>query len=86
MIEKLKRKVSLIITLSISSILIGIILIFAILNYNNTIDVSVSTFDRFNDLSKIKNIPQEQMDMNEDSIKIEWENTYSFIIDNGKIV
>lgn len=86
MIEKLKKKVSLIITLSISIILIGIILIFAILNYNNTIDVAVSTFDRFNDFSKIKNIPQDQMDINENSIEIEWENTYSFIIDNGQII
>ena len=61
MIEKLKKKVCLIITLSISTLFIGIILVFAILNYNNTLNAITSMLDRFNNFPREINSGEEKI-------------------------
>ena len=56
MINKLKSKVFFILMFSISFIVLGTILIFAYLNYNNTINAATSTLESFNDFSKMQGI------------------------------
>lgn len=85
MIKKLKSKVFLIIMLSVSLILIGIIVIFAYLNYNNTINAATSMMDRFNDFPKEPN-NKDDTHINDDQMSMNLDNTYSFMIDNGKII
>ena len=46
MIKKLSQRIFLLIMISLSTIILGIILIFAILNYTNTISSRVSMMDR----------------------------------------
>lgn len=47
MIKKLKVRIFLILMLSISAIVVGTITIFAIINYNNTLNIASSSIDRF---------------------------------------
>lgn len=83
MIEKLKNKVCLIITLSISTLLIGIILIFAILNYNNTLNAITSMLDRFNISPKGTNISEERFSLDEN--KLDMYKIYLYVINGNKI-
>ena len=59
MINKLKKKVFLILNTSISVILIGVIIIFAYMNYKNTLNTATVMMDRFNEFDK------KQIDMKE---------------------
>lgn len=85
MIEKLKNKVCLIITLSISILLTGVIIIFAILNYNNTLNAITSMLDRFNNFSRENNSSEERLNANEDRLAINMYKIYSYIISENKI-
>ena len=49
MIKKLKQKIFLIIMLSLSIIIIGVIILYASLSYNNTLNTTVSMMNRFVD-------------------------------------
>jgi len=49
MIKKLKQKIFLLIMLSLSIIMIGIIILYASLNYNNTLNTTISMMNRFVD-------------------------------------
>ncbi|MBQ2836416.1 MAG: GHKL domain-containing protein [Clostridia bacterium] len=49
MIKKLKQRIFLLIMLSLSIIMLGIIILFTSLNYNNTINTTVSMMNRFVD-------------------------------------
>ena len=49
MIKKLKQKIFLLIMLSLSIIMIGIIILYASLNYNNTLNATISMMNRFVD-------------------------------------
>ena len=49
MIKKLKQRIFLLIMLSLSIIMLGIIILFATLNYNNTINTTISMMNRFVD-------------------------------------
>ena len=94
MINKLKKKVFLILNTSITVILLGIILIFAYMNYKNTLNTATVMMDRFNEFDK------KQMDMKEPPIDSEQEKqeppemmqdsvidgNYYFAIENGKII
>lgn len=90
MIKKLKNKVFFIIMFSISIILFGTILIFAYLNYNNTITAVTSMLDRFGDFQKGENRPNEREEINKEfnnqNFSIDLSNTYSYMIEDGKII
>ncbi|MGN1327943.1 MAG: hypothetical protein ACI4VQ_07725, partial [Clostridia bacterium] len=47
MIKKLKNRIFLIIMISLLTVILGVILLFAVLNYRNTINSRVSMMDRF---------------------------------------
>ena len=49
MIKKLKQKIFLLIMLSLSIIMIGVIILYAALNYNNTLNTTISMMNRFVD-------------------------------------
>lgn len=86
MIKELKTKVFWILMLSISVVVLGIILIFAYLNYSNTINAGTSMMDRFNNFEKIQTSNEERVQINQNNIAtIDLSNTYSYIIDQGKI-
>ena len=60
MIEKLRKKIFWIIQLSLSVIVLGVIIIFTIYNYRNTITSSTMTMDKLERKSEIKeNEPKE---------------------------
>ena len=90
MIKKLKNKVFFIIMFSISIILFGTILIFAYLNYNNTITAATSMLDRFGDFQKGEDRPNEREEINKEfnnqNFSIDLSNTYSYMIEDGKII
>lgn len=90
MIKKLKNKVFFIIMFSISIILFGTILIFAYLNYNNTITAATSMLDRFGDFQKGENRTNEREEINKEfnnqNFSIDLSNTYSYMIEDGKII
>lgn len=90
MIKKLKNKVFFIIMFSISIILFGTILIFAYLNYNNTITAATSMLDRFGDFQKGEDRPNDREEINKEfnnqNFSIDLSNTYSYMIENGKII
>lgn len=90
MIKKLKNKVFFIIMFSISIILFGTILIFAYLNHNNTITAATSMLDRFGDFQKGENRPNEREEINKEfnnqNFSIDLSNTYSYMIEDGKII
>lgn len=67
---------------STTVIILGIILLFAILNYNNTINAATMMMDRFNEP------PKEQKDMEMQNIEptIDLSNTYTFTIEEGRII
>ena len=94
MINKLKKKVFLILNTSITVILLGIILIFAYMNYKNTLNTATVMMDRFNEFDKkqmdMKEPPtdseqekQEPPEMMQDSVI---DGNYYFAIENGKII
>lgn len=95
MINKLKKKVFLILNTSISVILIGVIIIFAYMNYQNTLNTATVMMDRFNEFDKkqidMKEPPteiadtekQEPPEMTEGSAI---DGNYYFAIEDGKII
>ena len=55
MIKKLKQRIFLLIMLSLSIIIIGLIVLYASINYNNTINTTVSMMTRFVDGEQKRN-------------------------------
>ena len=101
MINKLKKKIFLILMLSISVVLIGAIIIFAYINYKSSINASTSIMERVNDFGKIQENSQPPEKSDETSFSIDDTNrpprgdieldtnlddTYYFIIEEGKII
>ena len=58
MIKKLKVKIFLILMISISIVVVGTISIFAIINYNNTLNIASSSIDR---LTRIPERPEKDI-------------------------
>ena len=88
MIKKLSQKIFLLIMISLSTIIIGVILIFAILNYTNTISSRVSMMDRFEGGQIIrKNIeekpPEETI---KENIEISLQGVYNIVVENSKVI
>ena len=86
MIKKLESKVFWILMVSISTIILGIIILFAILNYNNTINVATSMLDRFDNFFKMPNDERTQTNNDDNRMEIDLSETYTYKIENGKIV
>lgn len=84
MIKKLKQKIFLLIMLSLSIIMIGLIVLYAGLNYNNSINTTVSMMSRFVDGEPKRN-PNKIEDYN---LKPEFniDGLYRVIIQNSVIV
>ena len=56
MIKKLSKRICWIITIALSIIVVGIILLFTILNYRNTINTATIMMDRFTNRDIKKNV------------------------------
>ena len=58
MIKKLSKRICWIITIALSIIVVGIILLFTILNYRNTINTATIMMDRFTNRDIKKNVDE----------------------------
>ena len=85
MIKKLESKVFWILMVSISTIILGIIILFAILNYNNTINVATSMLDRFDNFFKMPNDERTQTNNDDNRMEIDLSETYTYMIENYRI-
>lgn len=65
MIEKLKKKIFYLVFISLSIIILGVIILFTILNYHNTIDTAIMMINRMTDIGENRefNRPPEQETM-----------------------
>ena len=86
MIKKLESKVFWILMVSISTIVLGVIILFAILNYNNTINAATSVLDRFDNFFRMPNDERTQTNNDDNRMEIDLSETYTYMIENGKIV
>lgn len=96
MIEKLKKKVFLILVTSLSVILLGVITIFAYMNYQNTLNTATTMMDRFNDFDKKQMDNQEPPTEPEDNEEKKEppemmpnsaiDGNYYFSIEDGKVI
>lgn len=101
MINKLKKKVFLILMLSISIVLIGAITLFAYVNYTSSISAATSIMERVNDFGKIQDnmqppeigsmtenkLEKEEMPPRENiNLSTDLEDTYYYIIEDEKII
>lgn len=89
MIKNLSQKIFLLIIISLTIVIEGIIILFAFLNYTNTINSSVSMMNRFSE-AKIKKNPNEkapnQLETENINPNIEIEGLYNFTIQDSNIV
>ena len=88
MIKKLKVKIFLILMISISIVVVGTISIFAIINYNNTLNIASSSIDR---LTRIPERPEKDiLEMPKDDfinyVQTENLNIYSFNIEKNNSI
>ncbi len=85
MIKKLKQRIFLLIMVSLSVIILGIIVLFSVLNYNNTINTTNFMMDRF-----IGEEPKRNPDIRTEDYKIkpniDIDGVYNVLIENSIIV
>jgi len=84
MIQKLSRRIFLIILITLTAILWGMIILFAIFNYNNTIHTATSMMDRFTSMEK-RRIP-DRIEPERALPDLEIEGVYFIQIENGKVI
>ena len=84
MIEKLRQKIFMLIMISLSVIMVGVIVFFTTINYNNTINATTNTLDRFVAVGPKKN----NYKLEDYKIKPEFEvdGLHRVIVRNSKIV
>lgn len=84
MIKKVQKRIFLLIMVLLSIVILGTIILFTLLNYNNTINLAGSMMDRFIEGEPKKN-PNDKI---EDKIKIEnaIDGLYDFLIEDSIIV
>ena len=85
MIKKLSQRIFFLIMISLGTIVLGIIMLFAFLNYRNTINTAGMMMDRFMNGETRKNVNGRPMD-NNIIPDIEIEGLYYFLIENSKII
>lgn len=85
MIKKLNQRIFLLIMVSLSIIILGTIILFAVLNYSNTINTATFMLDRF-----MGEEPKKSPDERDDDYKIKPETTingvYNFLVQDSIIV
>lgn len=85
MIKKLNKRIFLLIVISLSIIILGTILLFAILNYNNTISATTSMMDRFINGEPKRN-PNGKIEDYKIKPEINVEGLYNILIENSVII
>ncbi len=85
MISKLKQKIFWLIMISLSIIILGIIIIFVILNYNNTIDTTNFMMDRFMGEEPKRNL-DEKIEDYKMKPEINIDGLYNFLVEGSTIV
>ncbi|MCR5186976.1 MAG: HAMP domain-containing histidine kinase [Clostridia bacterium] len=83
MIDKLRKKIFWIIQISLSTIILGVIIIFASIYYKNTISFSVMMMDRFMLRNEIHEI--NEIEFGKDPFYEEYDGIYKFIIIDSKV-
>ena len=88
MIKKLSQRIFLIIMVSLSILIIGVILLFSILNYNNTISSRILMMDRFAGGQIVrKNISEKPPEvLNKENLQISIEGVYNIVVENSKVI
>ncbi|MGN1270066.1 MAG: sensor histidine kinase [Clostridia bacterium] len=90
MIKKLSQKIFFLIMVSLTIIIIGIIILFAVLNYTNTINSRVSMMNRFSQQGEIRKNPNEKLPVQngEGNINsnIEIEGLYNVVIEDSQVI
>lgn len=88
MIKKLSKRIFLLIMVSLSTIILGIILLFAILNYTNTISSRVTMMDRFATGQTLrKNIDEKPPEeVNKEKVEISIEGVYNIVVQDSKVI
>jgi len=84
MIQKLNRRIFLLILITLTTILWGMILLFAIFNYNNTIHTAVLMVDRFTGMEKRRGM--DRLEEEHPLPKLEIDGVYWFQMENGKMI
>ena len=85
MIKKLKNKIFLLVFVSLSIIILGVISIFAFLNYHNTINTAVMMIDRMSKMGlprELERTPGKELEKNNQSI----DGIYNIRIDNNTVL
>ena len=85
MIKKLNQRIFLLIMVSLSIIILGIIILFAFLNYNNIITTTTLMMDRFIDGEPKKN-PNNRLEDYKIKSEIDVEGLYNFLIEDSIII
>lgn len=85
MINQLSRKIFFLIMISLGTIILGIIMIFTYLNYNNTINSTTMMMDRLSDI-EIKRVINDKPENDKTIQNIEIEGLYNILIENSKVI
>ena len=88
MIKKLSQRIFLLIMISLSTIIIGIILLFAILNYTNTISSRTSMMDRISGGQIVRNNiePKPPEEIAKENLEFKLQGVYNIVVENSKVI
>ena len=88
MIKKLSQRIFLLIMISLSTIIIGIILLFAILNYTNTISSRTSIMDRISGGQIVRNNiePKPPEEIAKENLEFKLQGVYNIVVENSKVI
>ena len=85
MIEKLRKRIFYLVFISISIIVLGVIILFAILNYHNTINTAVMMINRMTQIGLIREEPDKPPRQENIEKQREIEGVYHVIVKDGSI-
>lgn len=85
MIKKLSQRIFLLIMIPLSVIILGIIILFAFLNYDNTINMSTSMMNRFIDEKPKRNLGNREEEYKTNH-KANIEGLYNVVVENSVII
>lgn len=85
MIEKLRKRIFYLVFISISIIVLGVIILFAILNYHNTINTAVMMINRMTQIGLIREEPEKPPRQENIEKQREIEGVYHVIVKDGSI-
>ena len=85
MIEKLRKRIFYLVFISISIIVLGVIILFAILNYHNTINTAVMMINRMTQIGLIREEPDKPPRQENIENQREIEGVYHVIVRDGSI-